>query len=837
MSKIKINSNPYKKLISYFRWDQFSQDWFPINYESNPNSVLISEDMVTNFFPFKANMIVDVLIDEYSDGSLSIEFEGTDDEYEILKAICESKDYLEKVTLVKSAQTLENARDILPDIVSVFNEIRPIVERSISQKEIVEDEFNKFTDATKDQVPVCIVGNYSAGKSSFINALIGHEILPSADKPVTARVFKISPSRKEKEGFVSFQYSGIDVRILFNGNDQHVESELTNHPLIDRIRELIDPLDTVDLFRSINTVLKAINTFEEKDLDLNISNLIEIEVPFNSSMFGDSNIDYVIFDTPGSNTATNYRHVEVLKQAMENMSNGLPLFVAEYDTLDSMDNEKLYNDINSLEELDSRFTMVVVNKSDGANLPIGGFTPEEEDEILNLSIPRNLYSGGIYFVSSVLGLGSKTDGDFYDDHYGEVFDDISPRFSNPNHKRYRRLYDYNIMPEQLKKDSIAESAEYENLLLANSGLYCIEQEINRFAEVYSAYNKCIQADLFLGKVLDITFADLEEKRTDRVKNRIRRSNLLDKEKAQSIDELEKLSDELKSRYIKEYNNFLQGVVCAMTHKFTTDEFKQVEEELKLTYEGKNEVNIESFAENKKASVDDLIDSIKFTSSMKQIKDAFKKWRTESSRFSNAEETVKLRARKKLFEQLREKMQISNDAVHKELNECSVHYWIEKTEAIRKSMVDLVSKSEGINKEIEDKLTDMILEYKTINLHEPNIASLDKAKFENKLMAIIFSDPLNLNRGKVIKTYNNEIEIMQITHLNNVFNTYADSFIAWIHELTKTLVDNIIEINPELAERNEDINNDTRIIEELEKTKIRLEDYASQIHKMIQWQTE
>ena len=415
MVTIRIVSNPYEKNITYYRWDEVKDEWLLINYENNSSSLLISEDLTSNFFPFKANKIVDVIIDEFSDGHVAIEFEGTDDEYEIIREICESNDYKDTVQITRSATTLENARDILPEIIRIYNEIRPIVDKSIENEEVVEEEFNKFTDATNDQVPVCVVGNVSAGKSSFINALIGSEILPSGDEPLTARIFKISPSPHDERGYIRFKYEGKNFAVIFNGNEQHIESEIESHPLIDKIKEVIKPLDTVDMIRSINTTLRTINDFEEDVFDENISDLIEIMVPFKSTMFGEKNIDYVIFDTPGSNTATNYKHVEVLHKAMENMSNGLPIFVAEFNTLDSMDNEKLYKDIDSMEELDSRFTMVVVNKADKANLPIGGFSSEDEDKILNLSIPRNLYSGGIYFVSSVIGLGSKTNGEFIDE--------------------------------------------------------------------------------------------------------------------------------------------------------------------------------------------------------------------------------------------------------------------------------------------------------------------------------------------------------------------------------------------------------------------------------------
>ena len=840
MSKIRITSNPYEKMISYSRWDRLNQQWFPINYDSNPNSLLISDDLTTNFFPFKANKIVDVLIDEFSDGNLEIEFAGTEDEFMILKGICESDDYNDTVQVTRSAATLENAHEILPDIISIYNEIRPIVDSNISKKERIESEIDKFTDATNDQVPICVVGNYSAGKSSFINALIGNEILPSGDEPVTARVFKISPSHEEDKGFVKFKYDEHDVVIMFDGYHQHVESDLKDHPLIDKIRELIDPLDTENLCRSVNQVLSTINNFEEDELDLNISNLIEIEVPFNSTMFDGSDIDYVIFDTPGSNTATNYKHVEVLQQAMQNMSNGLPVFVAEYNTLDSMDNEKLYKDIDSLEELDSRFTMVVVNKADKANLPMGGLSDEEVDKILNMSIPRNLYSGGIFFVSSVIGLGAKTDGAFDNEFYEEVFDDVSPRFSNPDHKRYKCLYKYNIMPTQLKKLTSREAEAYEDLLLSNSGLYSVEQEIRRFAEIYSAYNKSIQADLFLGKILDMTFEDINVAKTKRVKDRITLNSMLEKNKASIVEEIEKKKEEIADKMTMDYSSFLKSEVRSMDNFYTMESMK--EEENRLQKKHQKEVNIDSFWADKKASVDEVFNSISINpnspkKSIIQLKDSIKKWAQESSKLSNAERAVQINAANELFQYMKDKMKSSNEEVHNRLINQSESYWKERAESIRKEMVDMVTNSEGIDTSLEEELEKLIITYKSFNTHRPNIATLDKSNFESKIMAIIFSDPLNLNRGKLIKTYNSEIDTMQTTHFNNIYVSYVDKFKEWINDLTKLLVESILEINPDLAAQIDLINKETKLIDELENTRLKLEEYANQIHKKISWQEE
>ena len=52
----------------------------------------------------------------------------------------------------------------------------------------------------------------------------------------------------------------------------------------------------------------------------------------------------------------------------------------------------------------------------------------------------------------------------------------------------------------------------------------------------------------------------------------------------------------------------------------------------------------------------------------------------------------------------------------------------------------------------------------------------------------------------------------------------------------SLLDNIIDINPELAAQNEIINQESKEVEELDNTRIKLEQYVEQIRKMINWNT-
>ncbi len=77
------------------------------------------------------------------------------------------------------------------------------------------------------------------------------------------------------------------------------------------------------------------------------------------------------------------------------------------------------------------------------------------------------------------------------------------------------LFLYNIAPKQIEIESEERALHYSEYgdkerVLANSGLWAIEQEIQRFADNYAPYNKCYQSLLFLLKVREIAENDIAD---------------------------------------------------------------------------------------------------------------------------------------------------------------------------------------------------------------------------------------------------------------------------------------------------------------------------------------
>ena len=391
----------------------------------------------------------------------------------------------------------------------MFKEIKPLVDNSVSQRKIVAEKIDRFTDVSSDIIPLCVLGNYSAGKSTFINALVGMEILPNGDEPVTARVFQIKRSKDRDRAMIQFSCGDRRFLLRFDPTGLMENKDLAGEALYDQIAASAAKAET-GMASQINAALKVLNSYRQDDGEERVSDLIKLEVPFSDADPWPHDREFVIFDTPGSNSASNEDHARVLREAMEGLSNGLPIFVAEYSSLDSTDNEKLYREIEQIPAIDERFAMIVVNKADSADLPKGGFENSDVVQIMHWSIPSNLYGQGIYFVSSILGLGSKNNGDFMSDNYAEKFEDQQRKYVDPTSRFYKTLYRYDILPGQISRRTNRESEACKDLLLANSGLFCIENEIRLFAERYSAYNKCTRSEALLQEIIEITKEEIDE---------------------------------------------------------------------------------------------------------------------------------------------------------------------------------------------------------------------------------------------------------------------------------------------------------------------------------------
>lgn len=712
----------------------------------------------------------------------------------------------------------------------------------------IAGEIKRFTDASEDKIPICILGNYSSGKSTFINALIGREILPSGDEPITAKIYRIECSPQPDRAYVEFECEGEAIKLRFDESNYRFTMGTNEKSIIRQLNKELGKIKNESLTRRINKTIEFINNIDMNTETDRISDLIRITVPFIGGIWNQTSASFVIFDTPGSNSASNNKHFQVLKKAMEGFSNGLPIYVSEFDSLDSTDNEALYNEIKCMEELDDRFTMIIVNKADAAKLPKGQHSIEDEERILSLTIPKNLYSEGIYFVSSIMGLGSKNNGEFVDEHYAEIFEDQEPKYADSFSRFHKSLYQYDIMPAQLKKRMVDLSLNYSDAMYANSGLYAIEQEIQIFAGKYSAYNKCQQSHIFLGKVIQMTSNEIENAIQEREVFKKKISEQLDRDRKELLEKIEEKGNELEAKFVIIYNTYMESAIDVVQHVYTIQELEN--EEKKFIQKQKKLQNFDAIEDNLKDSKNvlygnfkDNISKIIKEPSLAAIKETGADLINDSRETSESDMVLK-ELLKSIYEiaadELLQKISLdftsNSKNIQKKLELESKKYWEEKSLSIKNELAKVVMETSNLTNERKDELTGIIFDFSDIMFEVSADNLFIKEEFEKgfRLGSFVIGKSERLNIDKLTKKYNSELAYMMRVVYEKIHDSHIQSLGIWKEKLIQLIRENIVKYNPTLCEQSRILSDATAKIEELEKRQSQLNQYTENIWKMMDW---
>lgn len=854
--RIKIQSDPYQEKVRYYSWHGY---WREITTSTNPGSGLLGERLVRGFFPFKAEEIVETISKEFGDGGrIQLVFEGSDDEWQELNAICSEGPYASSFDAQRGECYLSNARDVLPEIIEVFKEIQPLVDDAISERRKVSDKIAKFTDVSSDIIPLCVLGNYSAGKSTFINALIGMEILPNGDEPVTARVFQIKRSKDRDRAIIQFSFGDRHYLLRFDLDGLMVNRDFAGDPFYDDLVSKTAQAGT-SMAAQMNSALKTLNSYRQSEDGRRISDLISIEVPFSDTDPWPHDREFVIFDTPGSNSASNADHARVLREAMEGLSNGLPIFVAEYSSLDSTDNKKLYQEIEQIPAIDERFAMIVVNKADSADLPKGGFDDDEIGQIMHWSIPSNLYGQGIYFVSSILGLGAKNSGEFMSDNYAEKFEDQQRKYVDPSSRFYKTLYRYDILPGQISRRTNHESETCKDLLLANSGLFCIENEIRLFAERYSAYNKCSRSESLLQEIIDITKEEISVKKQLVEEQKADREEQLEQDKQKLIESLESCCCDEKNASAGGYDDDLNGKISADTWFISADVLNTRQQKITeskredLDYAHRADAAAEArrlvlphFADRLGDTfkndgtigladrVNKVADGLKTSTQglLDDAKDALGK----QSEVAKTEKEADRNAADQLFDEIVADYTTYAMRIAQTVDGESQAYLKSCAEQCRQSLYQIATDDDApLSEEKRREVGEIIINYHDLQLDSVREPVFNKAEFnEIKLgnQVIFKRDKLFLN--KVKDKFNKEIEQCFNDARGEIRSKHIDRFNAWLNELLNQIESNITDYNPVLHDYVEEINQQTTQIDALETKLGILKDRKAYVTRVIDW---
>lgn len=847
MAKIKIISNPYKKRIQYQRLvekpveaedpelqasDDITSEWQDIEI----NGPLTSKRLTTAFFPFVLNEILDEIIKAYKteENTIDIIFEGAPDEFNDLKDLAETEKYAGIISVSFGDSKLENARNILPKVAKTFNLMRPLIDESVSEQPEVNENLAKFSETASNRVPLVVIGNYSGGKSTFINALIGKDILSSSEQPLTAKIYRIRDLKEEGKARIAFQYLGEDIELEFSeAGYKFTKGEAVN----DLAAQLESELkDVTDMYATINKTLLYLADLEANTADTEISDLIEVEVPFaRKGLLGNSSKQFVIFDTPGSNSKTHGEHSEVLQKALGDMSNGLPIYVSTSETLDTCDNDKLCEEIKAMEQFDDRFTLIIVNKADAINPKSLVMNEIQRDRILRQNIPQKLYSEGMFYVSSVMGLGYKTDASFVDEGYSWIFDRGREDFCNPESKSYRKLYLTNMMPEQIREKYVKESEDCEDTLYANSGLFCVEKEICTFAEKYSPYNKCQQMQLFFEIIVDRTTVAISNALEEQKKNREERMQAMEENKKNLLNQLKSEGDHCETDLNAKYQAQQDKIIDITRYKKSTDELKSIREVKRYEMYAKYDVEKEK---------QDLVDAGKgailnvpnFFKKQAKVSDAAGKVNKERIEFEQALKAANAETDQLLIERVKTDYKQCFEERANSIIIGSHDYWVESSKIYKDLLMKIVTGSD-LAQEEKDDLNIYITNYELSDFEDNADQIFDADMFEKFLIdweKLKFLNIGGLDLKKIANTFNEQLAKSIFEIYFTVKTKHMEEFDKWVNRFQLDIEENIVSLNPNLREINEMIEEETRRINEMTERKNQIVKYQNDVIKMLDW---
>lgn len=855
MATIKIRSNPYERKIEYLSYKEQDGDWEEIQ-RSNPDSKLREDESGKSFLPFKIKEIVDIILDEYYVGSdkVNIVFEGTQEEYEEIEKICELPEISEKVSLRKTNVILENAKLILSDTKEIFKTVQPVIEKIVHGDEAVRSDLSKVADALDDIIPICVFGTVSAGKSTFINSLVGHEILPSGDDPLTAKIYKITMSDSEELARIKFKHWDSEIELLYEGKNFRIRKGNFEDEILIEITDIMNENAESDMFSLINKALEFINGYEKNDMNsIEISDVIEVEVPFGKKgVLGRSRNNFVIFDTPGSNSNSNVDHSKVLADALHGFSNGIPVWVSQHESIDSNDNAKLCDDVLSIKALDKRFTMIVLNKAECSNLPESGFSAKQVQNILEYNSVEKMYAGGIYFVSSIMGLGAKNNGNLTNKHYRKIYRSQQEMFSDPEDVDYATLYIYNIMPEQIKNEVVeyskACSQTETDLIYANSGLYCIEQEMEDFASKYSAYNKCQMVYMFLNEVIYKTNDAIREKTEFLTSTRETRKKELEAEKQQLLDTISDTTKTKEDEFCKESKTFIKTYVSSsLDYSYNPEELAKLDDQIAKHNEETNRFAVQEndYVEAKssmwshlkengqsllKGNLKDSFknmkeDFVKDYKEMQENKDEMDLSRSEIDK-ATSDEIMKIvvdRYKKSIIE-----AQEKASAVTKQ-------HWMDNAETLKNTLVAIITGTDALSAKQREELSEIIISHQGLVIDDEANKVFVKAKYlKGQIFGFRLGSSERLNTKRLANNFNDLIAKNIKAMSEDLNENCYSSFKVWKSHLYSVIEENITELNPQLKQIAEMIKEETDKINELADNQQTICSSLDAIKELMDW---
>ncbi len=777
VNRMRIICNPFKKEIEYQWYDVNLQDYVEVDPE---RSKLAGKEYTSTAIQARAYELLQVINEECNPGNMGLEiaFVGCREDYEDLCKVVNAYFGDSGISVSRDRPYYNSASEIMPRIMEKYAEIKSVLEAAHDGE--VEKKIDKYNDAVKPSIAVCVMGVYSAGKSAFINSLIGAEVLPSKSDPTTARVCRVCSGEKYK---ISFLFDDKECVLTFNGN-KYKPNRNCSQDIIRELEGIIGPEDRPGEVFHMNRALDVIN--EYKNEEHVIGDLIEIWLPFQNTGLPAGEFDFVIYDTPGVDSASNPRHFEVFKNSLSGQTNALPVLLTTSDDMDKEGNAKMLSQVREAgTSLDTANALVVVNKADEKGPKTLG---EKKTKSKELGITK-WKSTQIFFLSSLMGIASKKnnpdDGDeWLDEDMYEIFGEKKEKYISDE----RKLFEYNIVDQSKDREIKGYPDDRDTThLYRNSGLEAVERELAEYARKYALRNKCQKASDYLQEAIDLCVSNIRETERELDGRLNDAQGKFDSGKQELYRKLEK-----KKEDIFVYNTQFQELMG--------QEYLQFAQEKDLT---DGDAAQRRLRERLQAEWEALLEEGKKIKKEQKLKSL----EIHSWALPQFERRIEDLCR----EYLADFTKRENDKIEE--------FWRLRAGQFRKACVDIVHDSNALTAEQKEILKSVVLTTDNMTVHRIGLNLRQAGSIRRKKFIFWETKGERLDMKKCCSQVTRRFNDVVRSRLASLEKNNGDNFKSWAYDLTRMLTAHICEFNPAMREYSrqiEDYRKALRQQEECEK---------------------
>ncbi len=781
MKELMIMYHPVKKEIRFLA--KAKGEFVEIPYAMCPWLNQYGPDNGEFLLQNHGNKFFDDIWEQFLRDNVNLVFKGTKVDYDdFVKKVREyNKSVKEDRFKVTQFIELPSVTDIYTAIAEFCDETLETFDTELQNSDIRKSfverktEFeNKKARLNNSDVNLCLVGTYSSGKSTFINALIGKRILPESINSETAKMFRIKNAKEPSVSFVikkGESEKSIIANIVWDAEKKRFafhadgECEVTQEKVNSEVNSAL--MFRLQQHEQLYQVLKKLNDIPNSGTDENeeyIDGIIEVSFPIPL----DENINFTFYDTPGTDSNSN-EHLLVLQKALAQQTNSILIVLYEPTKMEGTGNSILYNLINSSNReneattIDLTRSLHVINQADTKSLADLQLlkkkkvevTLKETDKIYNEEAQQiDLSKERLFFVSSKAAYIAKAIGNNVDNederrwlanHKNEINNDpVDDPFRIDNDIKadvdtgmYFKLDKLSRSDNETKaliKDCFDELKKCNNpedsslypilqRIYVNSGMYAIEKEIIQYGRKYALAVKAKGLYDGIKSVVDFIREDYEV-----IENQARLSK----------EEIEKNINIMKTSMVKDIDDAYADYLQNMTTEnmvFQIDDINQL-----YTVMGNRQIQAGKIADKMK-------------------------W---------------IALRPEVFE---EKNNIIRNELNRYLQEIDDNYknnrgriLIQQIDELKGIIIKKISGYKGIDEEIIKRITNVA----DTQVPPSSLKALKMDEYINKQKAIfIFS-----TNDK--KSYKNDVETM-------FANTTKVQFDSYIEEITKVAIDKTAEL--------------------------------------------